>query len=428
MSEDKISVFQGEGASFPPTPEFQKQAHIKSMAEYQEMYDRSVNDPDGFWGEMAEKNLTWYKKWDKVLEWDFRKPDIKWFQGGKLNASFNCLDRHLEKRAGQTALIWEADDASDKKFTYQELYDLVNKFSNVMKKNGVKKGDRVMIYMPMIPELVISMLACTRIGAIHSIVFGGFSSHALRDRIQDCEANMVLTCDEGVRGGKNVPLKANADAAVEECPTVKNIIVVQRTGGKVGWKDGRDLWWHEEMDSGVDAICEPEQMDAEDPLFILYTSGSTGKPKGVLHTTGGYMLYTNMTFRYVFDYHDGETWFCSADIGWVTGHSYITYRPLSNGATTLMFEGVPTYPDAGRFWAIVEKHNVTSFYTAPTAIRALMRAGEEFPQKYEMKSLKMLGSVGEPINPEAWAWYHKNVGKGRIPITDTWWQTETGVL
>jgi len=426
MSEDKISVLQAEGMTFPPTTEFQKQAHIKSMAEYQEMYDRSVNDPEGFWGEMAEKNLTWYKKWDKVLEWDFRKPEIKWFQGGKINASVNCLDRHLEKRAGQVALIWEADDGSDRKFTYQELHDEVNKFANVMKKNGARRGDRVMIYMPMIPELVISMLACARIGAIHSIVFGGFSSHALRDRIQDCEASMVLTCDEGVRGGKNVPLKANADAAVAECPTVKNMIVVNRTGGTVEWKDGRDLWWHEEMASGVDAFCEPEQMDAEDPLFILYTSGSTGKPKGVLHTTGGYMLYTNMTFRYVFDYHDGEIWFCTADIGWVTGHSYITYGPLSNGATSLMFEGVPTYPDAGRFWAIVEKHNVTSFYTAPTAIRALMRAGEEFPNKYEMKSLKMLGSVGEPINPEAWAWYYKNVGKSRIPITDTWWQTETG--
>jgi len=426
MSDDKISVLQAEGKTYPPTPEFQKQAHIKSMAEYQEMYDRSINDPDGFWGEMAEKNLTWYKKWDKVLEWDFRKPSIKWFQGGKLNASVNCLDRHLEKRAGQVALIWEADDGSDKKFTYQELYDEVNKFANVMKKNGARRGDRVTIYMPMIPELVISMLACARIGAIHSIVFGGFSSHALRDRIQDCETNMVLTCDEGVRGGKNVPLKTNADAAVAECPTVEKMIVVKRTGGKVDWKEGRDLWWHEEMASGVDAFCEPEQMDAEDPLFILYTSGSTGKPKGVLHTTGGYMLYTNMTFRYVFDYHDGETWFCSADIGWVTGHSYITYGPLSNGATSLMFEGVPTYPDAGRFWAIVEKHKVTSFYTAPTAIRALMRAGEEFPNKYEMKSLKMLGSVGEPINPEAWAWYYKNVGKERIPITDTWWQTETG--
>ena len=426
MSETGISVLQGEGQTFPPTPEFQKQAHIKSMAEYDAMYKRSVEDPEGFWGEMAEKNLTWYKKWDKVLEWNFDKPSIKWFQGGKLNASYNCLDRHIEKRGSQVALIWEADDGSDKKFTYKDLYDQVNLFANVLKKSGIKKGDRVTIYLPMIPELVVSMLACSRIGAIHSIVFGGFSSNALRDRIQDCASSLVITSDEGMRGGKPVPLKINADSALNECPTVKTMIVVARTGGKVEMKAGRDKYWHEEMASGVDAFCEPEQMDAEDPLFILYTSGSTGKPKGVLHTTGGYMLYTNMTFRYVFDYHDGEVWFCTADIGWVTGHSYITYGPLSNGATSLMFEGVPTYPDAGRFWQIVEKHKVTSFYTAPTAIRALMRSGEEIPQKYPMKSLKMLGSVGEPINPEAWMWYHKNVGKGRIPIADTWWQTETG--
>jgi len=425
MSDKGISVFQGEGATFPPSPEFQKQAHIKNMDEYDEMYKRSVEDPEGFWAEQAERNLTWYKKWDKVLEYDFHKPSIKWFLGGKLNASVNCLDRHLEKRKDQAAIIWEADDGSDKTYTYQALHDEVNKFANVLKNNGVSKGDRITIYLPMIPELVIAMLACARIGAIHSIVFGGFSSNALKDRIQDCESNTVITCDEGVRGGKNVPLKTNCDVAIEDCPTVNKQIVFKRTGGAVDWKEGRDVWWDDEMAS-ADAFCEPEQMDAEDPLFILYTSGSTGKPKGVLHTTGGYMLYTNMTFRYIFDYQEGETWFCTADIGWVTGHSYITYGPLSNGATSLMFEGVPTYPDAGRFWQIVEKFNVNGFYTAPTAIRALMRAGEEFPQKYDMKSLKILGSVGEPINPEAWAWYHKNVGKGKVPIVDTWWQTETG--
>ncbi len=427
MSEKGISVLQGEGQTFPPDPEFQKQAHIKNMAEYDEMYKRSVDDPEGFWGEQAEKNLDWFKKWDKVLEWDFRKPEIKWFQGGKLNASYNCLDRHLAKRGNQAALIWEADDGNYKTYTYRQLHREVCRFSNVLKKHGAKKGDRITIYLPMIPELVIAMLACARIGAIHSIVFGGFSSNALRDRINDCQSNMLITADEGIRGGKKVPLKTSGDVAIEECPTVKTVVVVKHSMGDIPMKDGRDVWYGEEMCADdISSECAPEEMDAEDPLFILYTSGSTGKPKGVLHTTGGYMLYTNMTFRYIFDYQEGETWFCTADIGWVTGHSYITYGPLSNGATTLMFEGVPTYPDPGRFWQIVEKHQVTGFYTAPTAIRALMRSGEEIPQKYEMKSLKILGSVGEPINPEAWDWYHRNVGKGKVPIVDTWWQTETG--
>ncbi len=428
MSEKGIEVFSGEGKTFPPSEEFSKQALIKSMAEYEEMYKRSVEDPEGFWGEMAEQNLTWYKKWDKVLEYDFHKPEIKWFQGGKLNASVNCLDRHLDGPSrNKAAIIWEADDGSYKTFTYQQLYMEVNKFANVLKKKGVSRGDRVTIYMPMIPELVIAMLASARIGAIHSIVFGGFSSNALRDRINDCRASIVLTCDEGIRGGRKVPLKANADSAVEECPTVKNMIVVQRSMGDVPMEDGRDSWWHEEMAaSDIKLYCEPEQMDAEDPLFILYTSGSTGKPKGVLHTTGGYMLYTNMTFRYIFDYHEDEIWFCTADIGWITGHSYITYGPLSAGATSLMFEGIPSYPDAGRFWEICDKHQVNSFYTAPTVIRALMREGPEWVDKYDLSSLKILGSVGEPINPEAWMWYHTHVGRGKLPIVDTWWQTETG--
>ncbi len=427
MSDKGISVLQGEGKLFPPDPEFQKQAHIKSQAEYEEMYKRSVDDPEGFWGEQAEKNLDWFKKWDKVLEWDFRKPEIKWFQGGKLNASYNCLDRHLEKRGNQAAIIWEADDGDYKTYTYRQLHREVCRFANVLKKNGAKKGDRITIYLPMIPELVIAMLACARIGAIHSIVFGGFSSNALRDRINDCQSSHMITADEGIRGGKKVPLKTSGDVAVEECPTIKTVVVVKHSMGDIPMKDGRDVWYHEEMAADdISNECAPEEMDAEDPLFILYTSGSTGKPKGVLHTTGGYMLYTNMTFRYIFDYQEGETWFCTADIGWVTGHSYITYGPLSNGATSLMFEGVPTYPDAGRFWQIVEKHQVNGFYTAPTAIRALMRSGEEIPQKYSMKSLKILGSVGEPINPEAWDWYHRNVGKGKVPIVDTWWQTETG--
>jgi acetyl-CoA synthetase len=428
MSEkESIQVLSSEQRTFPPSKEMSEKAHIGSMEEYEKMYKQSIEDPEGFWAEIAEKNISWYKKWDKVLEYNFDKPDIKWFSGGKLNTSYNCLDRHLEAgRRNKAAIIWEADDGSYKTYTYGQLHLEVNRFANVMKKNGIAKGDRVAIYMPMIPELAIAMLACTRIGAIHSIVFGGFSAQALRDRIQDCKAKMVITSDMGVRGGKLVPLKSNADAGIEECPTVEKMIVVRRAGD-IEMKDGRDLWWHEEMAADdISNYCEPEQMDAEDPLFILYTSGSTGKPKGVLHTTGGYTVYTNLTFKYIFDYHEEDTWFCTADIGWVTGHSYIVYGPLSAGATSLMFEGVPTYPNPGRFWDICDKHQVNQIYTAPTVIRALMRSGEEWPKKYDLSSLRLLGSVGEPINPEAWMWYYTHVGRGKLPLVDTWWQTETG--
>jgi acetyl-CoA synthetase len=377
---------------------------------------------------MAEKNLTWFKKWDKVLEWSFEKPEIKWFINGKLNASYNCLDRFINTPArNKAAIIWEMDGGGYRTYTYQQMYYEVNKFANVLKKHGVKKGDRVTIYLPMIPELAIAMLACARIGAIHSIVFGGFSAQALRDRIQDCQSKLLITSDRGVRGGRFVPLKANADEALHECPTIEKVIVVKRTDPAIDMEPSRDLWWHDEINApDIANYCEPEWMDSEDPLFILYTSGSTGKPKGVLHTTGGYMLFANLTFRWIFDYHDEDIHFCTADIGWVTGHSYIVYGPLSNGATSLMFEGIPTYPNPGRFWEICDKHRVNIFYTAPTAIRALMREGEGWVTKHDLSSLRLLGSVGEPINPEAWMWYHTHVGKGKLPIVDTWWQTETG--
>jgi len=429
MAKESIEVLSTEKRTFPPSKEFSQKAHVKSMKEYEQLYKRSVDDPEKFWAEMAEQNLTWFKKWDKVLEYDFHKPFIKWFSGGKLNASVNCLDRFINTPTrNKAALIWEADGGTYRTFTYQQLYYEVNKFANVLKKKGIKKGDRITIYLPMIPELPIAMLACARIGAIHSVVFGGFSSKSLMDRIQDCASQMVITADEGVRGGRFVPLKANADDALNECPTVKNVVVVQRAGtGKVNMEPGRDTWWHDEMNAAdVAGYCEPEKMDAEDPLFILYTSGSTGKPKGVLHTTAGYLLFTNLTFQWIFDYHDEDIHFCTADIGWVTGHSYILYGPLASGATSLMFEGIPTYPNPGRFWDIVDKHKVNIFYTAPTAIRALMKEGEQWVQKHDLSSLKVLGTVGEPINPEAWMWYHKNIGKEKLPIVDTWWQTETG--
>ena len=397
-------------------------------ATYEKMYRESVEDPEGFWAKQAER-LHWFKKWDKVVVADdFAKANHSWFIGGKLNASYNCLDRHLDTDGDRAALIWEGDDPKDSKtLTYRELHKEVSRFGNVMRKQGVKKGDRVTIYMPMILELAVAVLACARIGAVHSVVFGGFSADSITDRILDCESEFVITADEGVRGGKIIPLKATTDDALAKTPKVRKVFVVKHTGNQVGWKDGRDLWWHEEMAaSDISDDCPPEEMDAEDPLFILYTSGSTGKPKGVLHTTGGYMLYASMTHEYVFDYQKGDIYWCTADIGWITGHSYILYGPLSNCATSLMFEGVPNYPDAGRFWDVVDKHKVQIFYTAPTALRALMREGDAPVKKRSRKTLRLLGTVGEPINPEAWNWYHRVVGDGRVPIVDTWWQTETG--
>jgi len=413
---------------FSPSKEIVKRAYIKSMDEYKKMYKRSLDDPEGFWGEQAQEFIEWYKKWDKVWEWSFTKLDIKWFLGGKLNISYNCLDRQLKKRGDKIALIFQGEPYDDyKTYTYKQLHTEVCKFANVLKKHGVKKGDRISIYLPMIAELPIAMLACARIGAIHSVVFGGFSAEALRDRTQDCEAAVLITCDGYWRSSKTVNSKASADKAMEDCPLVKTAIIVKRMGMDVPMKQGRDIWWHEEMaKSDIKPVCEPEVMDAEDPLFILYTSGSTGKPKGVLHTTAGYFLYTMITLKYCFDIHEEDVWYCTADIGWVTGHSYIVYGPLGIGATSLMYESVPTYPEPDRFWQIVEQWKVTQFYTAPTAIRALMKEGEKWTQTRNMSSLRILGSVGEPINPEAWIWYYKNVGKEKCPIMDTWWQTETG--
>ena len=394
---------------------------------YQAMYDASIADPEAFWAEHG-KRIDWIKPYSQVSDVSYDKADlhISWFGDGTLNAAANCLDRHLAGRGDQTAIIWEGDDPADSRYiSYAELHEEVCKFANVLKAEGAKKGDRITIYMPMIPEATVAMLACARIGAVHSVVFGGFSPDALAGRIQDCDSNMVITADEGLRGGRPVPLKANTDAALESCPDCNKVVVVRRTGGDIGWVDGRDVWYHEAM-ADASADCPPEEMNAEDPMFILYTSGSTGKPKGVLHTTGGYMVYASMTHQYVFDYKDGDVYWCTADVGWVTGHSYIVYGPLANGATTLMFEGVPTYPDAGRFWAVCEKYKVNQFYTAPTAIRALIRQGDEFVTKHDLSSLKTLGTVGEPINPDVWMWYYNLVGGGRCPIVDTWWQTETG--
>ncbi|MGB8146475.1 MAG: acetate--CoA ligase [Chromatiaceae bacterium] len=402
-------------------------AHINAE-QYAAMYQRSVDDPNGFWAEQAEKFVTWSKKFDTVMDYSFDPENlyIKWFEGGQLNVSYNCLDRHLATRGDQVAIIWEADNpAEDKKLTYREMHTEVCKLANVLKSKGVKKGDRVCIYLPMIPEAAVAMLACTRVGAVHSIVFGGFSPDSLRDRILDSDCRVLITADESVRGGRNVPLKKNADTALNECPNVGTVLVIQRTGGTVAWTEGRDIWYHEAM-ATADAVCEPEAMDAEDPLFILYTSGSTGKPKGALHTTGGYLVFAAMTHKYTFDYQEGEIYWCTADVGWVTGHTYIVYGPLANGATSLMFEGIPNYPDMSRFWQVVDKHQVNIFYTAPTAIRSLMRAGEEPVKATSRQSLRILGSVGEPINPEAWEWYYRVVGDARCPIVDTWWQTETG--
>ena len=415
-------------SEFPvhPVPEEWKQNAWINDAKYLEMYRQSVEEPDTFWAGQAEQFLTWASTWDSVVDYDLKKGRAAWFSGGKLNVTTNCIDRHLPDRANQTAIIWEGDDPTDdKKITYQELHDNVARLGNVLRRRGVKKGDRVCIYMPMIPEAAYAMLACARIGAVHSVVFGGFSPDALKDRILDSDCQVVITADEGVRGGKAIPLKANTDKAVENCPGVHTCLVVKRTGGNIAWNEGRDIWYHEAA-SAASADCEPELMDAEDPLFILYTSGSTGKPKGVLHTTAGYLLMAAITHKYVFDYQEGDIYWCTADVGWVTGHSYIVYGPLCNGAITLMFEGVPTYPDASRFWQVVDKHQVNQFYTAPTAIRALMGAGDDLVTGTSRKSLKLLGTVGEPINPEAWEWYYRVVGDSRCPIVDTWWQTETG--
>jgi acetyl-CoA synthetase len=411
----------------PPNANFAGKAHCPSFAKYDEMYQRSIEDPEGFWAEIAN-DFVWQKKWDKVLDYSFEgNVHIKWFINGKTNISVNALDRHLETRGDQVALIWEGNSPDEqKKLTYKQLYTDVCKFANVLKSHGVRKGDRVCMYMQMIPELPIAMLACARIGAIHSVVFGAFSEDSLRDRIQDSECKLVVTQDTALRGNKNdIEMKTKADTAVAQCPSVQKMIVVRRTGLNVPMKAGRDVWWDESM-AQADAKCDPLWIDAEDPLFILYTSGSTGKPKGVLHTTGGYMVYAATTFKYIFDYQPGDIWWCTADIGWITGHTYIVYGPLCEGATSVMFEGVPTYPDAGRFWDVVDKYKVTQFYTAPTAIRALMRHGEEPINAHDLSSLKLLGSVGEPINPEVWLWYWRHIGKERCPVVDTWWQTETG--
>ncbi|MEL0304401.1 MAG: acetate--CoA ligase, partial [Rhodobiaceae bacterium] len=417
MTEDRL---------FAPGRETVENALIDDDG-YTAMYAESIADPDAFWARHG-KRIDWIRPYSRISDVSYDAGDlhINWFADGTLNAAANCLDRHLARRADQTAIIWEGDDPADSRhITYAELHEEVCRFANVMKAEGAKKGDRITIYMPMIPEAAVAMLACARIGAVHSVVFGGFSPDALAGRIQDCDSNMVITADEGVRGGRAVPLKANTDAALAACPDCNKVIVVRRTGGAIDWVEGRDVWYHEAME-GASADCPAEEMNAEDPMFILYTSGSTGKPKGVLHTTGGYMVYASMTHQYVFDYHDGDVYWCTADVGWVTGHSYIVYGPLANGAVTLMFEGVPTWPDSSRFWQVVEKHKVNIFYTAPTAIRALMREGEAPVKGCDRSSLRLLGSVGEPINPEAWMWYHEVVGDGRCPIVDTWWQTETG--
>lgn len=416
MSTDKI---------YPLKPNITAAAHI-GESEYRLMYEQSVREPATFWASQARRFVDWMTPWQSVCETDFALGKVSWFAGASLNVSVNCLDRHLEARGGQTAILWEGDEPStDKAITYRELHRQVCRFANALKARGVGKGDRVSIYLPMIPEAAVAMLACARIGAIHSVVFGGFSSEALKDRILDADCRFVITADEGRRGGKTVALKANVDLALLACPEVHTVFVVRNTSAPVSWTEGRDVWYHEALET-VSDWCDPVPMDAEDPLFILYTSGSTGKPKGVLHTTGGYLVYAAMTHHYVFDYHEGDVYWCTADVGWVTGHTYIVYGPLCNGATTLMFEGIPTYPEANRFWRVIDKHGVNIFYTAPTAIRMLMGLGDDLVKQTSRRSLRILGSVGEPINPEAWEWYYQVVGDGRCPVVDTWWQTETG--
>lgn len=417
MSDHKI---------YPVKPKIAEKAFINAE-QYHALYQQSIQHPEEFWAKKAMQFLDWHSTdWKQVLDYDFSQAKIRWFEGGKLNVSVNCVDRHLPDKAHQTAIIWEGDNPENsKKITYAQLHEQVCKFANVLKNHGVQKGDRVCIYMPMILEVSVAMLACTRIGAVHSIIFGGFSAESLKERILDCDCQHVVCADEGYRGGKVIPMKTTVDKALEGCPNVKSVFVVKNTGNSIAWNENRDFWFHDEM-AAASNVCEPEWMDAEDPLFILYTSGSTGKPKGVLHTTGGYLLYAAMTHKYIFDYQDGEIYWCTADVGWITGHSYVIYAPLCNGATTLMFEGVPMYPTASRFWEVVDKHQVNIFYTAPTAIRALMAEGDEFVTRTERTSLRVLGSVGEPINSEAWEWYYHVVGHNECPIVDTWWQTETG--
>jgi len=424
-SSEEVGVIQSvsrEVRRFPP-PAAAKARALIDEATYDRLYKRSVEEPEAFWAEQAEAELTWTKKWDRVLDW--QPPFARWFDGGELNVSANCLDRQLEKRGDKTAILWEGEPGEIRKISFRELHAEVSKFSNVLKSLGVKAGDRVAIYMPMIPEAAVTMLACTRIGATHTIVFGGFSADSLRDRINDCGAKVCVTADGGYRRGKVVPLKVNVDKALAQTPTIERCVVVRRTGEQVAFDDQRDVWWHDLM-AKADPVCPAASLPAEHPLFILYTSGTTGKPKGIVHTTGGYLLGTHLTTKYVFDLHEDDVYWCTADIGWVTGHSYVVYGPLSNGATTVMYEGAPDAPDKDRFWDIIERHKVTVFYTAPTAIRAFVRWGNEYPNKHDMSSLRVLGSVGEPINPEAWIWYNEIIGKGRCPIVDTWWQTETG--
>jgi acetyl-CoA synthetase len=420
-----IESVLNESRVFPPPAEFADNAHIKSFEEYEKIYAEAAENPEKFWAEAAE-SLHWFKKWERVLEWN--EPHAKWFVGGTLNVSYNCIDRHLEThRKNKAAIIWEGETGETRTITYQQLHTEVCKFANVLKKLGIETGDRVALYMPLVPELAMAMLACARIGATHTVIFGGFSADAIRDRVNDCECKLIVTADGGYRRGSEIRLKQTVDEAVENCPTIENVVVFKRTGSQIEMKDGRDFWWHELVkDAG--GRCEAEELESEHPLFILYTSGTTGKPKGILHTTGGYLTQTNLTSKWVFDLKETDIYWCTADIGWVTGHSYVVYGLLSNGATVLMYEGAPNFPDFDRFWDIIERHKVNILYTAPTAIRAFIKWGEQYPNKHDLSSLRLLGTVGEPINPEAWMWYHRVIGKGKCPIVDTWWQTETGAI